>query len=279
MKNHLVAIHLAVLLFGLSGLFAKLLVLSPLAIVWWRCLFAAATLGIVVGMRERFTLPKAAIAGTGVVLAVHWVTFFHSIQISTVAIGLLSFSIFPVVVALIEPLLDHEPFQRLNLLYALIALVGVALVVPEFDIDSAGIRGAAWGMISGGLYAFVTVMNRKYVRHTNPVHIGLWQNVVACFVLSPFNVSALPIDLRALGLVMILGVVFTAGAHVLFIHGLRQVPARLAALIGTLEPVYGIGAAALIIGEIPSLRTLAGGTIIVLTVVAASRRRVYRLRF
>ncbi len=112
MRSHLVAIHVAVLLFGLSGLYAKLLVMSPLAIVWWRCLFAAVALGVVVGVRVKLTRPTFAIAATGVVLAAHWVAFFHSIQISSVAIGLISFSIFPVVVTVIEPLLDNEPFHR-----------------------------------------------------------------------------------------------------------------------------------------------------------------------
>lgn len=276
MKNHLVAIHLAVLLFGLSGLFAKLLMMSPLAIVWWRCLFAAGTLGIVVGMRERFALPTVTIVATGIVLAIHWVTFFHSIQISTVAVGLLSFSTFPVIVALIEPLVERESLQWSSLVYALLALGGVALVVPEFNVDSAGVRGAAWGVVSGALYAVVVLLNRRSIQRTPALQIGLWQNVVAAFVLLPFNVTALSIDLRSLGLVMILGVVFTAGAHVLFIHGLRSVSARIAALIGTLEPVYGIAAAMLIIGEIPSLRTVAGGALIVLSVIAASGGRVHR---
>ena len=111
MNSHFLAIHLSVLLFGLSGLFAKLLVISPLVIVWWRCLFAAGTLCVVVGLRANFALPTAAVAATGVVLADHWVAFFHSIQVSTVAVGLLSFSVFPVVVALIEPLFEREPFQ------------------------------------------------------------------------------------------------------------------------------------------------------------------------
>jgi drug/metabolite transporter (DMT)-like permease len=84
--------------------------------------------------------------------------------------------------------------------------------------------------------------------------------------------SAFQIDLYSFGLLLLLGVVFTAGAHVLFIHGLRQVPARNAALVGTLEPVYGVVAAALIIAETPSLRTLLGGAIIMLTVATALRR-------
>ncbi len=114
-------------------------------------------------------------------------------------------------------------------------------------------------------------MNRKSVRHTSPLMIGLWQYVAAYLILTPFNLSAFQIELHSFGLLLLLGVVFTAGAHVLFIHGLRQVPARNAALVGTLEPVYGVVAAALIIAETPSLRTIIGGAIIMLTVATASK--------
>ena len=145
---HLVAIHVAVLLFGLSGLFAKLLIMAPLAIVWWRCLFATAALGLVVGICGRFTLPKLTIIGTGIVLAVHWLTFFHSIQISTVAIGLLSFSIFPIVVVIIEPLFDDVRWHRSSLLYALVALAGVALIVRRRTsmVQGSAASHGAWSL-------------------------------------------------------------------------------------------------------------------------------------
>jgi drug/metabolite transporter (DMT)-like permease len=70
---------------------------------------------------------------------------------------------------------------------------------------------------------------------------------------------------------VVLGVIFTAGTHGLFIQGLRTVPAKLASLICTLEPAYGILASALILKEIPSLKTLLGALIITAAVVAASR--------
>ena len=69
----------------------------------------------------------------------------------------------------------------------------------------------------------------------------------------------------------VLGVVFTAGAHTLFIEGLRSVRAQTAAVISSLEPVYGIVLAALFLGEVPAVRTLAGGLVILAAALAATR--------
>ena len=64
----------------------------------------------------------------------------------------------------------------------------------------------------------------------------------------------------------------TGLAHVLFVHGMRIVSARTASIIGLLEPVYGIAAAALILAERPSARTLLGGAIILGAVAVSTRR-------
>jgi drug/metabolite transporter (DMT)-like permease len=272
----LVTIHAAVLSFGLAGLFAKWLPISPISIVWWRSLFAvlALSMAVVVAKKNPFAVEKktaSILVLMGALLAAHWVTFFHAIQISTVAIGLLSFSTFPVIVTLLEPLVLAERFRADSLLFALLAFGGVALVLPSFDLESDAMQGALIGVLSGALYAITTVANRAYVAKIDAMTLGLWQNAVGCVVLIPFG-PELTIDRSDVLLLALLGIVFTGGAHALFIHGMRDVPARLASIIGTLEPVYGVAAAAVLLSELPTSRTLAGGAIIVGTVAWATRR-------
>jgi len=74
------------------------------------------------------------------------------------------------------------------------------------------------------------------------------------------------------GLVVLLGVVFTGVAHSMFIGGMRVVRAQTAGMIASLESVYGIIFAALILGEIPSLRELLGGVIILGTATYSTLR-------
>ncbi len=274
----MIAVHLAVLLFGLSGLFGKALPLSAIAIVWWRTGFATPALlsaGALWGQLKRPSRADSArLIALGLVLAAHWVTFFEAIQRSTVAIGLLTFSAFPVFVVFLEPWVLKEKLRRSAVARAALAVLGVALVVPEPNLQSAHTQGALWGLLSGALYAVLTVSNRRLTEHHSAMTIGLWQNAAAFVALSYFAwPQALEVDRRSLALLMVLGVVFTGGAHALFIHGMRKVSASTASLIGALEPVYGVLAAALLLAEVPKVQTLLGGGLIVLAVALASAER------
>ena len=74
-------------------------------------------------------------------------------------------------------------------------------------------------------------------------------------------------------MLILLGVVFTAGAHSLYIQGMQAVKAQLASVVTCLEPLYAIFFALLILNEVPSLRELVGGGIIVGTVYFATKKR------
>ena len=88
-KRHgLIEIHIAVLLFGLAGLFGKFLFLTPLVIVFGRTFFAALTLSAILFYSKIRIRPKSIQDFTvlillGIILAIHWTTFFHAIQISS----------------------------------------------------------------------------------------------------------------------------------------------------------------------------------------------------
>lgn len=273
----LLAIHLAVLLFGVAGLFGKLLHTTPTVIVFGRTLFAALALAIVVpALRIKVRLihlkDLLAFAAMGAILAVHWVTFFHSIQISTVAIGLLTFSTFPIFVTFLEPVLFKEQLRRVDILISMAVFAGLALIIPEFDLANNLTLGAIWGTLSGLTFAVLSLMNRKFVARYPALTIVLFQDGIACILLLPFaGTQALALNLTELGLLVLLGVVFTALAHTLFIRGMLAVRAQLASVIACLEPVYGVLLALLLLGEVPSTRELLGGVIIISAILSATR--------
>lgn len=262
----LAAIHAAVFLFGLSGLLGKMLATTPVIIVFSRTLLAALALGVVLWLRPpppRIGTQWLFFAGSGAVLAIHWLTFFQAIQVSTVAIGLLSFSSFPLFVTILEPFVFHERLRRCDVGTSLMVVAGLGLVAPNFDLSQNLTQGAAWGTASGLTFAVLSLLNRKYVRGLSPLVIGAGQNAVAAVVLLPFvNMGACPTTLRELSLLLVLGLLCTACAHVLFIRGLASVRAQAASVLAGLEPVYGILLAWLVLREAPPLRTWIGGTII-----------------
>ena len=284
--NPLLSVHLAVLLFGLAGLFGKWVDLSPTWIVLGRTTFAAVFLGGMMRWRKESWLPPQArdrrlMILSGAMLAFHWVAFFASIQLSTVAIGLLTFSSFPVFTTLLEPLVGQGKLTFRNLLLAGITLLGVALVVPPLDLSLDYTQGALWGLASGFSFAILALVNRPLSGRHPARRIALWQDGTAALLLLPviWLQPAQP-SLQDVSLLVVLGVVFTGVSHTLFIAGLKELSARLASLIATLEPVYGVLAAALLLGEIPTPQTLLGGGLILGATAWASwqQRREARLQ-
>ncbi|MBK6948603.1 MAG: DMT family transporter [Haliscomenobacter sp.] len=122
-----------------------------------------------------------------------------------------------------------------------------------------GFQGAILGILSGATFALLAFLNRVFVKSYSSIQIAFHQDLSAClFLCVPFFMLAPAVSPGQLALIALLGVVFTAFSHALFIHGIRHVPARSASLIATLEPVYGIVAAAVFLSETPSLKTMAG---------------------
>jgi len=266
--RNLAEIHLAVLLFGLSGLFAKLLPFSSVIIVLGRVFFSSIFLGgVILYLKKDIKLKEQKhyiyLVLMGAVLAFHWSTFFTSIQVSTVSIGLLTFSTFPVFVTFLEPLFFHEKLKLSNLMIAIVTFLGVMLVIPRFDLGNNLTQGVMWGMLSGLTYAVLSMLNRKFVKDYSSLVIAFYEQVTATIILIPFFVIQHPVfsSIEIL-LLLLLGVVFTGISHSLFINGLKTIKTQTAGVISCLEPVYGIIFATLILREIPTIREVLGGLII-----------------
>lgn len=267
-KQSLIEIHAAVVLFGLAGLFGKWLVISPLIIVLGRVFFASLALFLFF----RFSKQNMQISPAknyfifillGFILAVHWVVFFQSIQISTVAVGLLSYSSFPVFTAFIEPLFFKEKVEISTIFYAFLCVMGIFLIIPRFDLDNSIYQGVLWGLSAGFTFSILTVLNRKLSQKYSSLLITFYQDFWATLFLLPFFFIVKPhLSIREIFLLVMLGIFCTALSHSLFIKGMRHIKAQTAAIISSLEPVYGIIMALFFLGEIPGLRTVFGGIVI-----------------
>lgn len=271
-------LHAAVLLFGLAGLFGKAVHLPPTALVFGRTSFAAATLlgVLLLNRRAEAERPKptaGALLLSGAVLAFHWVAFFQSIQVSSVAIALLTFSSFPLFVTFLEPLCFREPLRRADLGTAFGVACGLALIVPRFDLGLQSTQGALWGLLSGLSFAVLALLNRRLAGRPSAVVVAAGQNFCAACALLPLVVtSGMRPGVTDLGLLMVLGVLCTALAHVLFIGSLSQLRAQVVSVVTGLEAVYSIVFAFLLLGERPALRTLVGGVLVLGTVLLAGWR-------
>ena len=280
----IISILVALPFVSLTSLFGKFLTIAPLLIVQGRSIFAFGTLLIaLVFMRKKLFFKDYRewiwLMVSGSILGIHWIAFFEAIQVSTVAIGLLSFASYPLFTTLLEPLFFKEVLRRKNVLAALIVICGLAIMAtsseePNAIISGSVIQGLLWGLLAGFGFSVLTLLNRGYVRNHSPLLLTCWQNGFAALVLLPWSLSeSWTISGKEWSLLFILGVICTVGGHTLLINGLRHVKAQIASLlIAGLEPVGAIVFALFLLGEIPSLQTLLGGLLIVGTTFLITNR-------
>jgi drug/metabolite transporter (DMT)-like permease len=263
------AIHLAVLLFGFAGLFAKWVDLPAAILVFGRVFFAALFLFLYLLLAKKsFRLKTKKDYGSlfmaGVLLAFHWFTFFYSIQISSVAIGILGVSTFSIFSALLESFFFKEKFCYKNLIPAMLSVFGIYIILPEFSFSNMVTQGLFWAIVSGFAFALISFLNRKQVKKYNGGLVAFYQDLSASLVLFPLLfLLNFQFAWASLGELMLLGAVFTALAHSLFITGLAVIKVHQASVIANLEPVYGIVFAFFLLGEVPSWNVLVGGAIII----------------
>ncbi len=277
-RKALLAIHLGALLFGLSGIFGKLAESQAQVIVVGRALFAVLALALfarLVGHAGAVRLglrQLAALALGGLLLGCHWLSFFAAVNLSGVAIATLGFASFPAFTVLLEGALFRERIRPGEYLLVGLVCLGLVLVTPRFDLASSGTAGLLWAILSGFLFALLSLLNRASTRGITPIRAALWQNlwVLACFtpLAWPLLDDLRPIDWFWLAM---LGVFCTGLAHSLFVSSLRVLTARTTAVIFALEPVYGIAFAWWLFHEVPSLRMLAGAALIILAIFASAR--------
>lgn len=276
-RNALLAIHFGALMFGLSGVFGKLAVSDPLTITFGRALFAVLALLLAAKLLPRNGAHPSGRQRAGLVLGAlllggHWLTFFIAVKVAGVGIATLGFASFPAFTLMLEGVLFRERTRPIE--FAMVAMVclGLLLVTPEFDLGSEATVGLLYGILSGLLFALLSLLNRAVTAGVDPVQAALWQNAAIMLGLLPFAWSSVPaipaFDWLWLAL---LGVLCTGLAHSLFVASLRVLKARTTSVIFALEPVYGIAIAWFLFAEQPTLSMLAGGVLIILASVITSR--------
>ena len=269
MKKAILSVNIAVLLFGLAGLFAKWISLPSVGITFGRVLFSSVTLGLYMLIRRQpFRISSKAdlllLILAGIVLALHWWAFLESIQRSSVAIGTITFSSFPLFVTFLEPIVFKKRLTVGNVLTALAVLVGVVITVPAFSFEDRYFQGIVIGMVSSLAYAVLTLMNKRFVNRYSGTQTAFCEQATAAVVLLPLALRAnLQPSAADIGLLLFLGVVTTALAHTLFITSLKQLPAQLAGITSSMETVYAIIFAWILLREIPTAREIAGAVIII----------------
>ena len=239
MKQHtegLLSIHSAVLIFGLTALFSKLITLSAAEITFLRSIFALLAIGFFIKyLKESLLLNNKRdylIAMLlGFFLATHWVTYFHAMQVSTIAIGIIALYTYPVITVFIEPFFHGEKPQLRDIISAFVVLFGIFLLVPEVSLEDSTTQGVFWGVLSAFLFAMRNIIHGRYFKAYPARHGLLYQTLFVIILLLPFSGDIVSdVTAQQWGLLIVLGIVFTALPHTLFANSLLHLKAKTASL-------------------------------------------------
>lgn len=273
-----IAIHITAVLFGLTGIFGELIQSGAILITAGRATFATVALTLFIRHEgHRFTRPSTPLLGiltaAGVLLAVHWVTFFIAVKVGGIAIATLGFASFPAFIALLEGFLFKERTTAAEWWVVALVTLGLILVTPSFDFRDEATVGLAWAILSGLAFALFTLANRKAVVSLPAREVACWENLIVAMLTLPWCLTDFanlrPIDWLWL---FMLGVFCTALSHALLVSSLSRLKARTAGLVIALEPIYAIAFAAILFAQYPSVRALLGGAIMIGAIVWSSRQ-------
>lgn len=265
----LVAVHSAVLVFGLTALFSKLIALTALEITFLRSIFAALVILVLFfGQKKSILLSKPKDYGIvillGILLAIHWVTYFHAMQVSSIAVGVIALYTFPILTVFLEPLFSGERPHVKDVISALTVLFGIYLLVPEFSLSNETTQGLLWGILSALFFALRNIIQGHYFKGYTAKHSLFYQTLVTFIVLLPFSFEIVPeVSTFQWGQLLILGVFFTAVPHTLFAFSLLNLKAKTVSLVACVQVVYATIFAAIVLSEWPELTTVVGGLIVV----------------
>ena len=248
-------LHATVVVFGFTGVLGKLIVLPAGPLVFWRTLIGALGLHIWMLIRRRgrgipsdLTLP---VAGTGVLVALHWVTFFAAIKASTVSLALAVMATAPFFVALIEPVIRRRKLDPSELLLGLVALFGLWWM---YRVDVSYGWGMVLALISSFCAALFGTLNSVWSQRAASLSVSRLELAVASLVLGIVLLATGewssswpgPSDW---GWLLLLGLIATSMAFAITVEVMRVLSPFTVAMAINLEPVYAILLALVVFGQ------------------------------
>jgi drug/metabolite transporter (DMT)-like permease len=254
----LLQIHFCVLLWGFTAILGRLISLPALELVWWRMLIVVVVLlawpPLWRELRAASSRTLMVFGGIGVVVALHWLTFYGAIKLANASVAATCMAVGPLFLAVLEPWIARRPFDARELVVGLVALPGVALVVGG---TPAGMQlGLVVGVMSALLVAVFGALNKRYVERGSPLLVVAVELAAGTAFLTavslawrgegPWVVAPGP---RDAGLLVTLSLACTLLPFALMMRALRHTSAFTAQLAVSLEPVYAIVLAIFLLGE------------------------------
>jgi len=256
LKNQL-HLHLIVFIWGFTAILAALISIDALSLVWYRVFIASITIFIFFKLKkipldeQLSDLLKFALGG--ILIAIHWYTFFHAIKISTISTTLITMSSSAFFVVLLKPFFGEKKIVFHELILAVIATIGFVII---FKVEKLYTKGILTALISAFLIAVFSLYNSKLIKNYKASKISFYELFFAFLFMSAVLIYKGDMNFDFFVLpkfdwiyIVILATVCTAYPFVVATNLLKKMSPFTIVLTNNLEPVYGIILAVIIFGE------------------------------
>ena len=196
----------------------------------------------------------------GFLSLVNTFTYFFSFHHTTIANAVLTHYTAPVIVAFLAAVFLKEIITRRIIFSLLLASAGLLMMLNGFSLEESQTAGILSGLLSGFAYAIIIIFVRIHAKNFNPLVLSFFTNASILMFLAPF-IKELP--LKALSIYLIMGIVHSTIAPILYYKGLQNVTANKAAILGYLEPVCAVLLGILFLKEMPGIKSILGGSLII----------------
>lgn len=278
-KNKLAYINLHVIVFiwGFTAILGALISLDALPLVWYRMFFASIFIfAYIIYYKKKLKVNKIVLAQfffAGLIIALHWLTFFKAIKVSNVSITLACLATGAFFTSILEPIFYKRKIIIYELILGLFVILGLYII---FNVQGNFIYGIVLALTSAFLSALFSVINGKLAQNYDPAIISFYEIVGGVLFLSLYlvvnqqiNIYFFQISLSDLKWLLILSSICTAYAFIASVGVMKYLSPYTVMLTINLEPIYGIILALLIFNDTEKMDSnfYFGALIIVSTVI------------
>lgn len=255
--KHFLQLHLIVFIWGFTAILGALISIDAVPLVWFRMLLAVFFIFLYFLIKKkRFTIDRKSLFKflfTGIVIALHWITFFKAIKVSNVSIALVTMSTGAFFTSLIEPLFFRRKIKSIELILGVIVIGGLYII---FNFETQYYLGIIYALISAFLAALFSVLNGLFVKKTDAEIISFYQLffgvafvTVFLFFTDSFTADFFKLTQSDWFYLILLSSVCTAYAFIVSVKIMKHLTPYTVMLTINLEPVYAIILALFIFGD------------------------------
>lgn len=276
--NAVIKIILSMVIWGSLGLFVRNIPLSSIDIAFLRALIASIFL-LIIKLFTKKRIEKISLKDllllifSGIIIALNWLLLFQSYKYTTIANATLIYYTAPIFVIILSPFALKERITLKRLLSVLISLMGLALIISQNHSSVSSYNhpiGFLFGLSAAVLYASVVIINKK-IKNFSGVDRTVIQISVSALFLLPFILFKNDIHINGINMlltIIILGVLHTGIAYLLYFSSIEKVSAQKASLLSYIDPISAVLFGTLFLAEpLSTVQALGGGLILFSTMV------------